>query len=1028
MLLAAATYAITEPKASFDGFLAFLKSDGVALEDCFSVTPVLGRVLRPSDYAEGSGHWSRFLSTLDELCKSVPIRRTQLVRHLLPSQCLAVETKTDPRPRVAPKSRRSRNREKAALSGRPQEVFVTAVVNHIGAQVFARGQLTSHEDTSADDRSVVEFSDDPVQRHESNPESMSWGSPAGVDGYFSSVSVDGVDYKLGDWVIVYVDYDAKENQKYADERRYTTNEHGHKHWFARIQYFFEQHGQKVFHGQWLTHGSKTVLQELSHPNGLFYLKSCDTIPVASILQMCHVKLVDIEPSEDEMIGDHFFQWDLTYDENDGSFTQLSKDLIAKACSKCKPHKRCVVCGLRALDEDMAEPQSLPGGFAYEGITYHLHDFIYLFAADNEPLQLGQITSISPSDFGSYEIDVRFCKHHGRRDVQTFGSFTDPRHDERLIFFTCEEKENVEHSRLAGKFFVKHKDDVDDGWFDNLDHFVMSHQETESGAVGSLTRLRRRDLQLALLRQFGPLRGLELFAGVGGLSEGLRQSGIVDTRWAVEFSPSCAKTLKTNHPEVVVFNQDCNVLLKNAVDAHTAQVTGRKQPKPVRSLYGNSGLGPMPKKGEVDIIFGGPPCQGFSMMNHHKKKDDVRTTLPGTMLSYVEFYRPSFVLIENVRGMLHHKLLVQDSQSGMSETGKIIEMGMIKFIQRVLISLGLVIYQVHMKVLQAAQYGVPQTRPRVIFWAAQRGIPLPSFPVPTHYYKKRTQTFKLATGKDTRGVSRGVGCYLTEDMRREAEWRAQDAAPHPKVTIMDAISDLPKFHWQNPHREIKQPTSAQRREMKAIREAGIPIVDAVSDGLLGDRYVGFKSVTPYAAAPQTGYQYCIRQSVGKGKGVTLHYSSPYTARTIERVVNIPLRPRANWEDLPKGLPVRLVDSNGGKAKRAKPSTGVLTRLSSDDVFQTAMVTLHPSAKASYALHPTQHRVFTVREGARAQGLPDNWQLCSINIDPRKIIADQLRQIGNAVPVPLALALGRELGSAVSEWYKRRAEPRDQSPEV
>ncbi|KAH9958326.1 hypothetical protein BC827DRAFT_1090916, partial [Russula dissimulans] len=64
---------------------------------------------------------------------------------------------------------------------------------------------------------------------------------------------------------------------------------------------------------------------------------------------------------------------------------------------------------------------------------------------------------------------------------------------------------------------------------------------------------------------------------------------------------------------------------------------------------------------------------------------------------------------------------------------------------------------------------------------------------------------------------------------------------------------------------------------------------------------------------------------------------------------------------------------------------------------------------------QRRVLTVRECARAQGFPDNWEFLSDSERPGTIIRDQLRQIGNAVPVPLSRALGRALGDALLKMW-------------
>jgi DNA (cytosine-5)-methyltransferase 1 len=71
--------------------------------------------------------------------------------------------------------------------------------------------------------------------------------------------------------------------------------------FIKICYLFERKGQQFLHGQWLAHGAKTLLQEAAHSNGLFLLKSCDSIPLASIIQKCNLHWLapdEKEPPED----------------------------------------------------------------------------------------------------------------------------------------------------------------------------------------------------------------------------------------------------------------------------------------------------------------------------------------------------------------------------------------------------------------------------------------------------------------------------------------------------------------------------------------------------------------------------------------------------------------------------------------------------------------------------------------------------------------------------------------------------------
>ena len=101
----------------------------------------------------------------------------------------------------------------------------------------------------------------------------------------------------------------------------------------------------------------------------------------------------------------------------------------------------------------------------------------------------------------------------------------------------------------------------------------------------------------------PLKVLDIFSGAGGFSHGLDSAGQFETKWAIEWDESAAQAFKQNKPNASVFCEDCNVLMKIIKAAD-----GKNEP----AVYKNQIL---PKKGEVDVIVGGPPCQGFSRLNH-----------------------------------------------------------------------------------------------------------------------------------------------------------------------------------------------------------------------------------------------------------------------------------------------------------------------------------------------------------------------------------------------------------------------------
>jgi DNA (cytosine-5)-methyltransferase 1 len=174
-----------------------------------------------------------------------------------------------------------------------------------------------------------------------------------------------------------------------------------------------------------------------------------------------------------------------------------------------------------------------------------------------------------------------------------------------------------------------------------------------------------------------LKALDLFAGAGGLSLGLIEAGF-EVVVAVECDAAAADTYRSLHPSTEVFEQD----IKTA------------------------DLGQF--KGEIDVVAGGPPCQPFSTGGLRRGAADPRNGLPA-MLAAIEALRPHAVLLENVPGLA-------------GAQGR-------RYLMRLLGRLRALGYEPEYEVLDAADYGVPQRRRRLVICATKKqGF---SFPEATH---------------------------------------------------------------------------------------------------------------------------------------------------------------------------------------------------------------------------------------------------------------------------------------------------------
>lgn len=189
-----------------------------------------------------------------------------------------------------------------------------------------------------------------------------------------------------------------------------------------------------------------------------------------------------------------------------------------------------------------------------------------------------------------------------------------------------------------------------------------------------------------------LTSIDLFAGCGGLSLGLKRAGITSIL-ASDIDYNCQQTFNANFPEVPFLTKDISLITREEVDC---------------ILKGRT----------PDIIVGGPPCQGFSLAN--KRRDnlntDPRNRLFYEFVKFIKWYEPAVFIMENVKGLLSMK------------NGEVINTIFSEFSNA---GAG---YNVRVKVLKASNYGVPQIRERVIIIGYHKRLnKIPTFPCPIEEY-------------------------------------------------------------------------------------------------------------------------------------------------------------------------------------------------------------------------------------------------------------------------------------------------------
>lgn len=318
----------------------------------------------------------------------------------------------------------------------------------------------------------------------------------------------------------------------------------------------------------------------------------------------------------------------------------------------------------------------------------------------------------------------------------------------------------------------------------------------------------------------PYTVIDLFAGAGGLSYGFAHDKRFRILAANEIAYDMAQTYSLNHPKVKVYQCDIKDF-------------------GIENIQQDFGI----SKGEIDLIIGGPPCQAYSTVGK-RVLDDPRGQLFQEYYRILKEFEPKTFIFENVKGLL-----------SMSR-GELF-----KTIVSLFESLGYIIYH---KVLNSADYGVPQIRERIIIVGTRLDKPY-TFPEPTH--------------SDSSNLF--------------------DTALKPYLTLSDAISDLPfiksgeesdryasepKNDFQKLMRE-KAPVKLMDHSAPKNNEKLVKIMELLPDG-------GTPLDLPEALRPKSGFKntYCRLWWNRPSTTITRNLSTPSSSRCIHPKAPRPLTTR------------------------------------------------------------------------------------------------------------------------------------------
>ncbi|KAK5639618.1 hypothetical protein RI129_012110 [Pyrocoelia pectoralis] len=805
-------------------------------------------------------------------------------------------------------------------------------------------------------------------------------------------------------------------------------------WIARVGYMWQEREETLFHAHLFCRGSDTVLGETSDPRELFVVDVCENCPLGSIVRKAKVEKrkmsknwskcggLDSLPPRLDDDGQTFF-YSKRYDSEYSRFVDLHEEYTNNSL----PYTPCDCCR-RRNQKKKQESITYDNGVVYWrgdiykvgsgvflepetfGFKFNITDTIrsviqkdtdidhdlypeyyrkrseHLKGSNAEtpnPFCIGLIEDIAEIS-NSVQIRVRIFYRPENTHENVFLSY---KKDLNLVYWSVEEK-TINFNLVTGKCYIASINALEvsvDKWSNSGPYrfyFTQAYDAkkqkfynvpSEGAHIGLITKGKGKGKGKSNqvdteLKDVPPkweiprkLKCMDVFAGCGGLSEGLHQANIAETKWAIEKEPSAARAFKLNNPNATVYTEDCNELLRLILSEEENKRKG------------------LPKKGEVELLVGGPPCQGFSGMNRFNagQYSFFKNSLIASYLSFCDYYRPAYFILENVRNFVSFKRSM-----------------VLKLTLRCLLAIG---YQVTFGVLQAGHYGVPQTRRRLIIMAAAPGFLLPVYPEPQHVFSKK-------------------GCQLSvpvDDFKYYTGARWGSSAPYRTITVRDAMSDLPNIENGGNLQKMQYDSGPISHFQRLIR--GCNSTDWVIDHIC-------KEMAPIVESRMTHIPIYSGADWRDLPNIVLRLSDgtftsklKYPYRSKKQKQTDPCRSVCACATVGQCDPADRQSNTlipwclPHTADRHNNWSGLYGRLGWDGFFSTTVTNPEPMGKQGRVLHPEQHRVVSVRECARSQGFPDKYQF-------HGNILDKHRQVGNAVPPPLGTAIGREIGKSLTLTMK------------
>lgn len=430
--------------------------------------------------------------------------------------------------------------------------------------------------------------------------------------------------------------------------------------------------------------------------------------------------------------------------------------------------------------------------------------------------------------------------------------------------------------------------------------------------------------------------IDLFCGAGGCSEGLIQSGF-HILFSSDISDMVEVTYKNRHEQLGLI-QGKNTWFERK---DIRDLTGKEIKQAISKLeiFQNK------KIPEIDLIIGGPSCQGFSRAGR-RDKSDPRNMLFGEYVRVVSEIKPKYIVLENVEGFVDMQFLGYKGITGIEYKDGSVTPDILKS------ELNEIGYEtLEPKVLNAADFGVPQRRNRVIFVGYKKGLEPPKYPEPTvtpdNYVTLQEAIGDLIVSDEIRD---NVNKRLTKYQKESAKGRTPTLSGKTIATKVKLNNELSN-----------------------------------QTNVVGERFSLFEESETGSALKKR----VLNEGIDiTGKNALIELCTSKFNLTKDVVIDLFKNKKATIEQ----VEVLLTKKNIRQRWSANlPSSTVLTI--ADDYIS-----------------PWESRTFSVREMARCQSFDDSFEFLGKRTTGglrRRVEVPQYTQVGNAVPPLMAKAICDEI---------------------